>query len=228
LSFCHERPYHRERESAPFVVTDTVCEVAGACQLLRQGTNHAIWNNAARDLRAPAPGTVGFRPAQRGRSAGSSESRPQGVALTFAATRESTLHNKPGPPNVPSGSVLDAVPTNRAARKSEKCRIAGNFVPRSRRPDSSRDPFTTSLTKTSGIGSVELADRVARHPLIDQRAAQSMYVAIDHVRRADPLVSISSAMTAPTSPTLCRSQQRRARLRQPAVHSSGDSGRPPR
>jgi transcriptional regulator GlxA family with amidase domain len=53
---------------------------------------------------------------------------------------------------------------------------------------------------------------VAHHPLIDQRAAQSMYVAIDHVRRADPLVSISSAMSAPTSPTLCRPQQRRARF----------------
>jgi mRNA interferase HicA len=25
------------------------------CQLLRQGANHAIWNNAARDLRAPVP-----------------------------------------------------------------------------------------------------------------------------------------------------------------------------
>ena len=36
--------------------------------------------------------------------------------------------------------------------------------------------------------SVELADRVARHLLIDQRAAQSMYVAIDHVGRNDPLV----------------------------------------
>jgi transcriptional regulator GlxA family with amidase domain len=36
--------------------------------------------------------------------------------------------------------------------------------------------------------SVELTDRVARHLLIDQRAAQSMYVAIDHVSRDDALV----------------------------------------
>lgn len=36
--------------------------------------------------------------------------------------------------------------------------------------------------------SVELADRVARHLLIDRRAAQSTYVAIDHIRRSDALV----------------------------------------
>jgi transcriptional regulator GlxA family with amidase domain len=36
--------------------------------------------------------------------------------------------------------------------------------------------------------SAELADRVARHLLIDQRASQSIYVAIDHVGRNDPLV----------------------------------------
>ena len=36
--------------------------------------------------------------------------------------------------------------------------------------------------------SIELADRVARHLLIDQRAAQSMYVAIDHVSHNDALV----------------------------------------
>lgn len=34
----------------------------------------------------------------------------------------------------------------------------------------------------------ELADRVARHLLIDNRAAQSMYVAIDHVSHNDSLV----------------------------------------
>jgi transcriptional regulator GlxA family with amidase domain len=34
----------------------------------------------------------------------------------------------------------------------------------------------------------ELADRVAGHLLIDRRAAQSAYVAIDHVGRSDPLV----------------------------------------
>jgi transcriptional regulator GlxA family with amidase domain len=38
------------------------------------------------------------------------------------------------------------------------------------------------------IVSNELADRVARHLLIDRRAAQSAYVAIDHVGRSDPLV----------------------------------------
>jgi len=36
--------------------------------------------------------------------------------------------------------------------------------------------------------STELADRVARHLLIDQRASQSIYVAIDHVSHNDPLV----------------------------------------
>ncbi|HWF51987.1 MAG TPA: helix-turn-helix domain-containing protein [Solirubrobacteraceae bacterium] len=36
--------------------------------------------------------------------------------------------------------------------------------------------------------SVELADRVARHLLIDRRATQSVYVAIDHFSRNDPLV----------------------------------------
>jgi transcriptional regulator GlxA family with amidase domain len=36
--------------------------------------------------------------------------------------------------------------------------------------------------------SVELADRVARHLLIDTRAAQSMYVALDHVTHSDELV----------------------------------------
>jgi transcriptional regulator GlxA family with amidase domain len=36
--------------------------------------------------------------------------------------------------------------------------------------------------------SVELADRVARHLLIDGRAAQSTYVAIDHLSRDDALV----------------------------------------
>ena len=36
--------------------------------------------------------------------------------------------------------------------------------------------------------SMELADRVARHLLIDRRAAQSMYVAIDHVSHHDTLV----------------------------------------
>ena len=36
--------------------------------------------------------------------------------------------------------------------------------------------------------SMELADRVARHLLIDRRAAQSMYVAIDHVSHNDTLV----------------------------------------
>jgi transcriptional regulator GlxA family with amidase domain len=38
------------------------------------------------------------------------------------------------------------------------------------------------------IVSVELADRVARHLLIDRRATQSIYVAIDHVGRNDALV----------------------------------------
>jgi transcriptional regulator GlxA family with amidase domain len=38
------------------------------------------------------------------------------------------------------------------------------------------------------IVSSELADRVARYLLIDRRAAQSAYVAIDHVGRSDPLV----------------------------------------
>jgi transcriptional regulator GlxA family with amidase domain len=38
------------------------------------------------------------------------------------------------------------------------------------------------------IVSSELADHVARYLLIDRRAAQSTYVAIDHVSRSDPLV----------------------------------------
>ncbi|RKQ88356.1 transcriptional regulator GlxA family with amidase domain [Solirubrobacter pauli] len=38
--------------------------------------------------------------------------------------------------------------------------------------------------------SVELADRVARHLLIDERATQSMYVPLDHVGRDDQLVRL--------------------------------------
>ncbi len=38
--------------------------------------------------------------------------------------------------------------------------------------------------------SVELADRVARHLLIDERATQSMYVPLDHIGRDDQLVRL--------------------------------------
>lgn len=44
-----------------------------------------------------------------------------------------------------------------------------------------------ALTLVRGM-SVELADRVARHLLIDERATQSMYVPLDHVSHDDQLV----------------------------------------
>ncbi|UJA18790.1 helix-turn-helix domain-containing protein [Thermoleophilia bacterium SCSIO 60948] len=46
-----------------------------------------------------------------------------------------------------------------------------------------------ALTLVRGI-SVELADRVARHLLIDERATQSMYVPLDHVSHDDQLVRL--------------------------------------
>jgi transcriptional regulator GlxA family with amidase domain len=39
------------------------------------------------------------------------------------------------------------------------------------------------------LASVELADRVGQLLLIDQRASQSLYVAVDHISHADPLVA---------------------------------------
>lgn len=46
-----------------------------------------------------------------------------------------------------------------------------------------------ALTLVRGI-SVELADRVARHLLIDERATQSMYVPLDYVSHDDQLVRL--------------------------------------
>ena len=46
-----------------------------------------------------------------------------------------------------------------------------------------------ALTLVRGM-SVELADRVARHLLIDERATQSMYVPLDHVSHDDQLVRL--------------------------------------